>query len=163
MKDLIRKSVKTKIFHIGPNDIRSTIGNAIEDKLKKDMEGVCCEDVYIMKDSTQIIERSMGKIINVNNQSKITYNIKYSCSVLTPIQGAHIDCYINSVTKMGAVAYIKYGEMTDFKDSPLLIIIPKSYSPEAESLELNKKFKIEILATRLKYRAKQIHVVAKLV
>lgn len=163
MKDLIRKCVKTKEIHVNPSDIRSTIGNAIEEKLKKDMEGVCCDDGYILKNSIQIIERSVGKIINVNNQSKIKYDIKYSCSVLTPTKGTHIDCYINSVTKMGAVAYIKYEKMTEFQESPLLIIIPKSYSPEAESLELNKKFKIEILATRIKYRSNQIHVVAKLV
>lgn len=163
MKDIIRECVKMKEVHVNPNSIRSTIGNAIDFRIKKDMEGVCCEDGYILRDSIQIIERSMGKIINVNNQSKITYNIKYKCSIINPSEGMIIDCYINSVTKMGAVAYIKYDDIKDFKDSPLLIIIPKTYSPDAENLELNKKFRIEILATRLKYRSNQIHVVAKLV
>tara|TARA_B100000900_G_C20601378_1_gene725800 strand:- start:5693 stop:6184 length:492 start_codon:yes stop_codon:yes gene_type:complete len=163
MKDIIRECIKIKEVHVSPSNISSTIGNTIDFKIKKDMEGVCCEDGYILRDSIQIIERSMGKIINVNNQSKITYNIKYKCSIINPSKGMKIDCYINSVTKMGAVAYIKYDEIKDFKDSPLLIIIPKSYSPEAESLEINTKHKIEILATRLKYRSNQIHVVAKLV
>jgi len=163
MKDLIRKCVKVKEIHVNPNDIRSTIGNAIDTKLKKDMDGLCSEDGYVMKDSIEIIERSMGKIINVNNQSKITYTIKYICSVLTPAKGVTIDCWINSVTKMGAVAFIKHDRTTEFSESPLLIIIPKSYSPEADTLELNKKFKIEILATRFKYKAHQIHIVAKLV
>jgi DNA-directed RNA polymerase subunit E'/Rpb7 len=163
MKDIIRKSLKTKEIHINPNDIRSTIGNAIDMKIKKDLEGMCCEDGYIIKDSINIVERSMGKIINVNNQSKIMYNIKYTSSIISPAKGVKLDCYINSVTKMGAVAYIKYDKITDFKDSPLLIIIPKTYSPEADQLELNKKYKIEVMATRLKYKANQIHIVAKLV
>ena len=163
MKDFIRTCVKMKEVHVNPNSISSAIGNAIDTKIKKDMEGVCCEDGYILKDSIEIIERSMGKIINVNNQSKITYTIKYKCSIINPSEGMDIDCYINSVTKMGAVAYIKYNNITEFKDSPLLIIIPKTYSPEADNLEVNKKFKIKILATRLKYRSNQIHVVAKLV
>ena len=105
----------------------------------------------------------MGKVINVNNQSKIMYTIKYSCSVMNPMKGMSIDCTINSVTKMGAIAFIKYKELTEFKESPLHIIIPKTYSPEAETLEINKRFKIEIMATRLKYKAEQIQVVAKLV
>ena len=163
MKDLIRECVKSKEVHVNPRDIRSTMGNAIDEKLKKEMEGVCCEDGYVMRDSIEIIERSMGKVINVNNQSKIMYTIKYSCSVMNPMKGMSIDCTINSVTKMGAIAFIKYKELTEFKESPLLIIIPKTYSPEAETLEINKRFKIEIMATRLKYKAEQIQVVAKLV
>lgn len=163
MKEIIRKCIKSKEIHINPNNVRSTIGNAIDMKLKKDLEGMCCEDGYIIKDSIQIIERSMGKIINVNNESKIMYKIKYSSSIISPSIGVKLDCYINSVSKMGAVAFIKYDKMTELKDSPLLIIIPKSYSPEAESLELNKKYKIEVMATRLKYKANQIHIVAKLV
>ena len=163
MKDLIHKCVKSKELHVSPIDIRSTMGGAIDLKLKKEMEGLCCEDGYVMKDSVKIIERSMGKIINVNNQSKIMYNIKYECSVLNPTKGVTIECYVNSVTKMGAVAFIKLDKQIDFKESPLLIIIPKTYSPEADSLELNKKCKVEIVATRLKYKSAQIHVVAKLV
>ena len=163
MKDIIRKCVKTKEIHINPNDIRSTIGNAIDTKVKKDIEGMCCEDGYVIKDSIQIIERSMGKIMNVNNQSKIMYNIKYTSSIISPAKGVKLDCYINSVTKMGAVAYIKYDKITEFKDSPFLIIIPKTYSPEAEELELNKKYKVEVMGTRLIYKSNQIHVVAKLV
>lgn len=163
MKDIVRKSIKTKEIHINPNDIRSTIGNAIDEKVKNDIEGICCEDGYVIKDSIQIIERSMGRIINVNNKSKILYNIKYTSSIISPAKGIKLDCYINSVTKMGAVAYVKYGDLTDFKDSPLLIIIPKTYSEDAEEVELNKKYKIEVMATRLIYKANQIHVVAKLV
>lgn len=163
MKDIVRNCLKTKEIHINSKDIRSTIGNAIDMKIKKDLEGMCCEDGYVVKDSIKIVERSIGKIINVNNQSKIMYSIKYTSSIISPAKGIELDCYINSVTKMGAVAYIKYDKITDFKDSPLLIIIPKTYSPNADTLELNKKYKIQVLATRLKYRANQIHIVAKLV
>ena len=163
MKDIVRNWLKTKEIHINSKDIRSTIGNAIDMKIKKDLEGMCCEDGYVVKDSIKIVERSIGKIINVNNQSKIMYSIKYTSSIISPAKGIELDCYINSVTKMGAVAYIKYDKITDFKDSPLLIIIPKTYSPDADTLELNKKYKIQVLATRLKYRANQIHIVAKLV
>lgn len=163
MKDIVRNCLKTKEIHINSKDIRSTIGNAIDMKIKKDLEGMCCEDGYVVKDSIKIVERSIGKIINVNNQSKIMYSIKYTSSIISPAKGIELDCYINSVTKMGAVAYIKYDKITDFKDSPLLIIIPKTYSPDADTLELNKKYKIQVLATRLKYRANQIHIVAKLV
>lgn len=163
MEQLIRDSIKTKEIHVNPSDIRSTIGNAIDYKLKKDMEGLCCEDGYVVKDSIKIIERSMGKIININNQSKITYNVKYSCSIITPSKGMVIDCYINSVSKMGAVAFVKYNNLSTFKESPLLIIIPKIYSENVDNIEINKKYKIEIMAIRLKYKSQQIHIVAKLV
>ena len=163
MKDLIRTCVKTTELHVNSNDIRSTMGDAIDHKLKKEMEGMCCDDGYVMKDSVDIIERSMGKIVNVNNHSKVLYTIKYTCSILSPVKGCEIDCYINSVTKIGAVAFIKHGAQVDFRESPLLIIIPKVYSPSADTLEENKRFKVEVVATRLKYKSAQIHVVAKLV
>ncbi len=163
MENLVKDCIKTKEIHVNSSDIRSTIGDAIESKLKKDMEGLCCEDGYIIKDSIKIIERSIGRIISINNQSKVTYNIKYSCSIITPSNGMKIDCYINSVSKMGAVAYIKYNNLSTFKESPLLIIIPKIYYENIDTIEINKKYKIEIVATRLKYKSQQIHIVAKLV
>ena len=114
-------------------------------------------------------KNNMNNIVVKVEKSGNRYNawdsngVKYTSSIISPAKGIELDCYINSVTKMGAVAYIKYDKITDFKDSPLLIIIPKTYSPDADTLELNKKYKIQVLATRLKYRANQIHIVAKLV
>ena len=49
MKEIVRKCIKSKEIHINPNNVRSTIGNAIDMKLKNDLEGLCCEDGYIIK------------------------------------------------------------------------------------------------------------------
>ena len=134
-------------------------------KLKTLCENKCSTHGLIEKDTIEIINRSIGKVSNINNESSITYDITYRCKVLNPCAGDEYECYINSITKSGIIAYIKTDDKGTFDTSPLLIIIPHMYinnTFDIKSTDINKKIKIRILDTRSKYKSEQIQVVAEL-
>ena len=63
---------------------------------------------YILQDSVKFINKTMGKISTINISSKIVYNVRYECDVLNPSsRWWDIECYINDISKMGIIAYIK--------------------------------------------------------
>jgi DNA-directed RNA polymerase subunit E'/Rpb7 len=157
--------------------ITTTISIPI-DKLKhKNVDGIilyklktlcgnrCSTHGLIEKDTIEIINRSIGKISHVNNESSITYDITYRCQVINPCKGDEYECYINSITKMGIIAYIKKDDKDTIETSPLLIIVPQDYINDTFDIkpsDINKKIKIRILDTRSKYKSEQIQIVAEL-
>ena len=83
-----------------------------------------------------------------------------------------IDCYINSINKMGILAYIKLNEIipdykgdNTFSNSPLIIIIPLQIIEDIdkESIGLEKKIKVKINAIRLKYNANKIQIIGEII
>jgi DNA-directed RNA polymerase subunit E'/Rpb7 len=164
-KDTISKQTIITSLHVFPSQVRSNINETLDKILSKKVEGYCNENGYIIKNSTQIMNRSLGKILSLNNKSKIVYDITFSGDVISPKEGDQFGAVIDSVNKMGAIAFVKYDDITTLQESPLIIILPNDYFNDStyQLKDMNKghKLQIEIVAVRIKYKAEQIHVVAK--
>jgi hypothetical protein len=63
---------------------------------------------------------------------------------------------------MGIISYINYEDKDNIKESPLLIIVPNEYINDND-IKINDKINVSVLDSRIKYKAKQIQVVAKIV
>ena len=164
-KDTISKQTIVTSLHVNPSQVTSNINGTLDRILSKKVEGFCNENGYILKNSTHILNRSLGKILSLNNRSKIIYNITFSADVISPKEGDAFEVVIDSVNKMGAIAFVKYDEITTLQESPLIIILPNEYFNDStyQLNDMNKghKMKIEIVAVRIKFMSEQIHVVAK--
>ena len=162
-KDYISTQTINTDIHISPKDIHTSINEAIYSILVSKVEGLCNQEGYIMKNSVKIIQRNMGRILNINNTSQIIYHIVYQADVISPQKDCEFECFIESVTKMGAVGYIKTSHSSEFKDSPFLIIIPKEYfvDKDIDTINPQSKLKIKVLGVRNKYKTSQIQIVAK--
>ena len=83
-----------------------------------------------------------------------------------PCKGDIYEAVVDSITKMGLISYLKLesDKFNSVKESPVLIIVPQMYlDKDLDSYVKNQKIKIEVLDKRVKYRAKQIKVVGKIV
>lgn len=168
MSDKFTQELKTTTIHIPAKDIYRTkdIDGLIKFSLKKQIENVCGKYGYVLEDSVSIVKRSIGKIITHNSISNIEYNITYKIDSIYPCKGDIYEAVIDSITKMGLISYLKLesDKFNSAKDSPLLIIVPQLYlDKELESYSKGQKIKIEVLDKRIKYRAKQIQVVGKII
>ena len=98
-------------INIKPNELNKNINEIIFLKLKKKTEGICINVGYVIRNSIDIINKSIGKIINLNNKSFIEYSINYSAIILSPNKDDIINCYIDNINKLGIVEYIKLSEL----------------------------------------------------
>ena len=167
MLDYEKEQLLTITIQINASDIYRTknIDGLIKYKLKEQLEGVCGKYGYVIKDSISIINRSIGKAITHNEQSKIEYNLTYKMKVILPCSSEIFTCKIDSITKMGIIAYMKIDDDINntIKESPILFIVPQEYIED--DIDMYKKdqiINIEVLQKRIKYRTKQIQVVGKI-
>jgi hypothetical protein len=164
MEEILTTSISIPINKINKSNIDGTIRN----RMKFNYEKKCNSHGYILKNSLEIINRSIGKVVSYNNVSSITYNINYKCTILNPCKGDEYECYIDSLTKMGIIAYLRQVKNTTYEslsESPLLIIIPKDYMNDVDidAFKINQKIKVRVLDSRSRYKSSQIQVVSELI
>jgi len=172
MDSLLNEQLLTTTVHISTRKLSKTknIDGLLSFELKNRIEGLCGKEGYIIKDSIFIVQRSIGKVITINSESNIQYEITYKLKSILPCKGDIYHCIIDSISKMGLIAYIDFTDEVDeevtLKNSPLLIIIPNEYlQPDKtiEDYEINKKIIVSVLDSRIKYQAPQIQVIGKVV
>ena len=164
-------------INIKPNELNKNINEIIFLKLKKKTEGICINVGYVIRNSIDIINKSIGKIINLNNKSFIEYSINYSAIILSPNKDDIINCYIDNINKLGIVAYIKLSELiksTDininidneidtFSNSPLIIIIPETNIDDITKYNKNDNINIKVVAIRIKYNSDKIQLIGSMI
>ena len=156
------------------NELNKDIDNVLLLKLKSLYGDVCKDDYFVFKNSISILSRKIGKIESFNNENYIKYQVKYKCSIISLNIGDKIDCIVNNVNKMGVIAYVKLEEKyisnpddEEFKNSPLIIIIPNDIisneGVDFDNIVSKQKLKIEVLDMRIKYRNNKIQLVGKII
>ena len=65
----ISEQLLTTNLFVNASQVNKNIDNVIKENLKEQLEGLCYEDGYIVKDSVKIINKSMGKIVVNDNVS----------------------------------------------------------------------------------------------
>jgi len=153
-----------------PSDLNKNIDNIILLKLKKIYEGYCKDNCFILNNSINIINRTIGKIETYENKNVIKYDIKYLCDIISPTKGEQIEVIVSNINKMGVIAYIKIDpkySISDntFDNSPLIIIIPNDMitNYDINDINIGQKLKVEIMGFRIKFRNEKIQVVCKII
>jgi DNA-directed RNA polymerase subunit E'/Rpb7 len=140
------------------------INGLISQELKKNFEGYCGKYGYVINNSIQLLQRSIGKSVIVDGESKIQYSVTYKMKTIYPCKDDIYECTVSSTTKMGIVGYLDYNtgseESITLKTSPLLIIIPNE-DLKREFVE-GDKVQVVVKAVKIKYRSPQIQIIAKI-
>ena len=148
-KDINNKDINTKIYSL----------------LKSKVENKCYKSGFILKNSVKPINKSLGKLVNLDSNNLLEYKIKYMVKIIKPTIDDIIECYISEKNKLGILAYIKYkdiidnGENNGISDSPLLIIIPNETIQNPERYNIGSKIRISVLATRSKINSDKVQVI----
>ena len=168
--EYIQKQMLSDTIYINPKDINiKNINGLILVKLKQLREKKCNENGIVLENSIKFVDKTIGKISTLDTSSKIIYNIRYTCELINPTIGNHIECYINNISKMGIIAYIKMDSIVNdylgtstLEDSPLIIIIPTDNIKNLNKLKVNDKIDIEVIASRIKFNANKIQIIGKM-
>ena len=166
MEEILTTTISIPINKLNNQNIDGIIRN----KMKSMHENKCNSSGFVLKNSIEIINRSIGQIITTQGCSSVDYNVTYKALILIPCKGDEYDCYVDSITKMGIIAFVK-GYKTDdeeesLQNSPLLIIIPRDYidsSIDISDYQISQKLRIRVLDSRSRYNSKQIQIVGELI
>ena len=162
----ISEQLLTTNLFVNASQVNKNIDNVIKDNLKEQLEGLCYEDGYIVKDSVKIVNKSMGKIVVNDNVSSVSYSIRYKAEIISPSEGDIIESYVSNINKMGVVSYIKLSEGDSSEDSPIVIMVPKDYFDSSiynfDDINVGQQLNVVVVGSRIKYRSEKIQIIAKL-
>ena len=162
----ISEQLLTRNLFVNASQVNKNIDNVIKDNLKEQLEGLCYEDGYIVKDSVKIVNKSMGKIVVNDNVSSVSYSIRYKAEIISPSEGDIIESYVSNINKMGVVSYIKLSEGDSSEDSPIVIMVPKDYFDSSiynfDDINVGQQLNVVVVGSRIKYRSEKIQIIAKL-
>ena len=167
----INNQILNETIYLSYNEINiKDINQILRNKLIEKKEGKCYNNGYIIRGSINIINKTLGKLVNLDSENKLLYNIKYSANILNPSKDEIIDCYIDNINKMGIIAYIKFKDIISgnkdnntLQESPLIIIIPYQTVENIDEMNIGKKIKVKINAIRIKFNTDKIQIVGEII
>ena len=167
----ITKQKFSEIINIDYKDINTKRFNQkIYHKLLEKVGDRCYNNGYTLRNSVEMINKSLCKLESLDSNNLLTCKINFSVDMIRPGTDDIIECYIDNINKMGVIAYIKLKDLVKdykgenvLKDSPLIIIVPLQVIDDIDELNIGQKIKVKVNASRLKFNAKQIQVVGEIV
>jgi len=160
---------ESRLLHVPIKELarRSTVSvdSVLQRHLMKRTEGFCDNYGYIVPGSVRLLDRQMGKLLSVDTESLVEYRISYSFSAINPCPGDEYQVVIGSLTKAGILGFLKGYD--DIESSPVLCMIPNKDvcmdGKDITSFKEGDTVSVSLLKSRIKYRGRQIQVVAKLI
>ena len=135
--------------------VLKNIDESVLNRLKETYEGKCMKDGYIMEDSIVIVKRSMAEMYGSQMNGKVKFTIQYKAKICSPMKDNIIKCTINSVNKLGVLAFNK----------PLRIIIAKEFHKKNDvfkNLKQGDEIEIKIIDKKFDLNSTNIQVIAML-
>jgi DNA-directed RNA polymerase subunit E'/Rpb7 len=162
---LFMENIKLNLKEIDTKNLNLKIYKTICEKV----ENKCYSEGFILKNSIDLINKSLGKFINVDTNNYLSYHVKFKAKIFKPGIDDIIECYIDNINKLGIIAYIKYKDIIDeytenngLDKSPLIIIIPNESIKDIEKYDINHKIKIIVKAVRFKFNTNKIQLVGNI-
>lgn len=164
-KDTTRVGFTSKEFEdaCGTGDFKNVMNNMVLTKIKKDIEGRCIGDGYVIPGSVKIIER--GRLTFPHEALQLHYStrVNYEYVLCNPNPGYILECKIYTKNKIGIIASI------EDKLSPLVILVPDDLCDTPEKRLIlkgavpGKKIWVSVLGKKFEQNDKKITVIATIV
>jgi len=163
----LHSQIETTTLHLKAPPLKEDLSSQIETQLKTRYEGSCGKYGYVIRDTVNLINRSVGNILSVDSESFVEFSVSYEMKSIYPCKGDIMECTIEDITKMGALGYLDWSpdgpksEPVSLKTSPIIFIIPEKFLEDIPSnmKSQGKTINIVVLDCRIKYRSTQIQVV----
>jgi DNA-directed RNA polymerase subunit E'/Rpb7 len=154
----LRRTLQS-IVDVKPSELGIDTYAVILKKLQKNFEAKCISEGYVRKDSIRLISYTLGKADDPYS-GNVRYQVEYSADILFPVTGMILECITTLTTKMGIRA-----KLNNDSDNPLDILVPRDHyvdDPYYQTLKEGDVCKLEVVANKFKWGAKDIFVLAKI-
>ena len=162
--NLLKTQSERIVLQIPCRDIyKADVEETVLRHLRNIYGDACGKNGFVLANSIQLNERSLGKLVSVDSKSCIEYEVSYTCSTIYPSPDDIFDCIVESNTKMGLIAYLDHNvteEEPCLQNSPILFIVPVDFG--GVDKQAGDKIKVSVMDSRIKFQSKQIQSVAKM-
>jgi len=145
---------------LGADEINGNIENIILFKLKKQLEGKCIREGFVLPGSVEIVSRSAGTAQLSHFNANFIFHIQYSAKICNPVEGDIVEAEITNVNKMGILARAGEGD-----PPPLSILLAKQHHMNNDKFEKMREgynIRVKIIGKRFDSGENQISIIGLL-
>ncbi len=157
METLVTLIQLNRSIGLKPSEINSGIEDTLLFKLREDIEGKCIKEGYVMPNTTEIINRSLGEVQLSHFNGSMLYNVNFTVKICNPNEGDTVEARITNVNKMGILAIAGDGD-----PAPLNILLPAQYHIDNEDfyrLQPGNQINVKIVGKRFDSGESQISII----
>ena len=170
MKDIYSIEQRdTRLVHIPIKHLatqeRGSVVQSLRNHIANQTEAHCDNYGYIVPNTVQVLDYTMGRIVSVDSESLVEYKVDITFSAINPSIDDIYEVIVASSTKAGIIGYLK--GYPSVKESPILCMIPNNEAcldgHTLQHYDNSTTLRVSLLKSRVKYRGRQIQVVGKIV
>ena len=123
-----------------------TVDKVLLDKVKHELESKCSKHGFVIKDSIEILARSLGRVENGRFTGAFVYNVQAKGRVLTPVDGYVVEGTVLKKNKMG---------MYVFHRDAFRIMVPRDLHlnrQDYEDVQVGETVKVELKKSRFQMK-----------
>ncbi len=123
-----------------------TIDSILLDKIRHELESKCSKHGFVLKNSIEILARSLGRVENGRFTGAFVYNVQAKGKVLTPVDGYVVEGTVLKKNKMG---------MYVFHRDAFRIMVPRDLHlnrQDYEDVQVGATVKVELKKSRFQMK-----------
>lgn len=125
---------------------KMTIDTILLDKVRHELESKCSKHGFVIKNSIEILARSLGRVENGRFTGAFVYNVQAKGRVLTPVDGYVVEGTVLKKNKMG---------MYVFHRDAFRIMVPRDLHlnrQDYEDVQVGETVKVELKKSRFQMK-----------
>ena len=149
------KTIINYKLNVNPIFLNKDLDINLKKILTNKVEGKCINEGYVLKDSVDILDRSIGLLNNNQFDGHITFNLKVGLKICNIPNETVIECSVKKKNKLGILAEL----------GPLLIIVPLELHTNKnifKEININDKINVYVVGKTFKLNSKNISIYGKL-
>ena len=153
---------KTQVY-LAPAELDARYQERLEDKLKKNFEGICTKHGFIKPGSIEIIKKSPGTFIKEYFNGYIKFEIQCRAETCNPVQGSIVSAVIKNKNQLGILAE------SSMDDLPILdIIVPIKTAGiisqiNVDTLQIGDTISVEVMGKKFQMSDRKISVIGRVI
>ena len=149
-------AVLTRCIRVPMRYVASGLQEYIGRLLGDNLDGKCAAEGFIHPGSVKVISHSSGRVTGDN----IEFQAVFECMIANPVEGQHIACVVQNVTKAGIKCTV------DLELSPLVVFVARDHhfmDSYFSSISEGDHVVIDVIGQRYELNDPYISVIASLV
>lgn len=155
MDDIKITTTLVKSIALKANQLNKNIDKNLLKAFKKEYEGKCISEGYVIPDKTKLLKRSVGNSRSSHFTGAFTFDVLFKVELYNPIRDNIIECQIQRINELGIQSIV----------GPMQIVIPKELHSDKtlfKNLKIGDNIKISVIARRFDLYDTVIYLTAKL-
>lgn len=155
MDDIKVTTTLLKSIVLKPKQLNKNIDANLLKVFKREYEGRCIAEGYVIPDKTEVIKRSVGNSRSSHFTGDFTFDVLFKVELYNPVKDNIIECQIQRINELGIQSII----------GPMQIVIPKELHTDKslfKDLKVGDNIKVSVIARRFDLYDTVIYLTAKL-